>query len=366
MSRNQKMTAPRKTQIHIDTTPYYHCISRCVRRAFLCGKDQFSGQSYEHRKQWIVDRVKQLSGVFAIDICAYAIMSNHYHLVLRVNHDDVARWSADEVMDRWCGLFKGPLLVNRYRSGESLSQAERDAVSDIVNEWRERLMDISWFMRCLNESVARAANIEDGCKGRFWEGRFKSQALLDETALLTCMMYVDLNPIRAGIHKTPELSEYTSIQERLIPLKKSISKNKKKRRKQKTKTTSKTPFSPIENYAFTQLLPFMGDHNQQKNSAPGIDFHLQDYITLLDWTGRAIRQNKRGAIPANILPLMERLQVNESEWVNMVNYFGRRFYRVIGPIEAVKKIGKQINDHWVKGLLQCGQLYKTALDTKSS
>ena len=94
------MTIARRHQIHIDTTPYYHCISRCVRRAFLCGKDHFSGRSYEHRKQWIVDRVKQLSGVFAIDVCAYAIMSNHYHLVLRVHNKEATQWSTDEVMDR--------------------------------------------------------------------------------------------------------------------------------------------------------------------------------------------------------------------------------------------------------------------------
>jgi len=308
------VTAARKSLIHIDTTPYYHCVSRCVRRAFLCGNDQFSGRSYEHRKQWILDRVKQLSGVFAIDICAYAIMSNHYHLVLRVNNEDAGQWSSAEVMDRWCSLYKGPLLVKRYRAGESLSQAERNAVSDIVNEWRERLMDISWFMRCLNESVAREANIEDGCKGRFWEGRFKSQALLDETALLTCMMYVDLNLIRAGIHKTL--------------------------------------FPPIENYAFAQLLPFASEHNQRKYTVPGIDFHQQDYFSLLDWTGRAIKQNKRGAIPSDIFPITKKS--------------GRRFYRVIGAIEAVKKIGKQINAHWVKGLLQCGRLYKTDLDANSS
>jgi hypothetical protein len=140
------MTAARKTLIHVDTTPYYHCISRCVRRAFLCGKDQFSGRSYEHRKQWIVDLMKQLSGVFAIDVCAYAITSNHHYLVLRVNKNEATQWSTEEVIDRWCNLFKGHSLVIRYRAGESLSRAERNGVSEIIEEWRDRLMNISWFM----------------------------------------------------------------------------------------------------------------------------------------------------------------------------------------------------------------------------
>ena len=162
------MTIAREHQIHIETTPYYHCVSRCVRRAFLCGKDKYNGKCYEHRRQWIVDKIKQLSNLFAIDICAYAVMSNHYHLVLHVNQHNVSAWSMDEVIDRWCALFSGHLLVKRYKQGESLSDVERNAVSDIVELWRSRLSDISWFMRCLNESIARQANQEDHCKGRFW------------------------------------------------------------------------------------------------------------------------------------------------------------------------------------------------------
>ena len=209
------MTRPRSAQVSLDDTLYYHCIARCVRRAFLCGEDTYSGQNFDHRRDWLVDRIKWQARLFAIDICAYAIMSNHYHLVVRVDREGASAWSDREVIERWCQVFRGPLLIQSYLAGEELGTAQRETVSDIVAVWRERLTNISWFMRCLNEFIARQANREDHCKGRFWEGRFKSQALLDTRALLSCMVYVDLNPIRAGIATDLPGSDFTSVRERL-------------------------------------------------------------------------------------------------------------------------------------------------------
>jgi putative transposase len=167
------MTLPRSAQIALQHTPYYHCIARCVRRAFLCGEDHYSGQDFNHRRQWLIDRMKAQAGCFAIDICAYAVMSNHYHVVLRVDEERSRVWSDHEVIQRWCALFKGPIVAQRYLADDSLTAAERLTLAEIASVWRERLCSISWFMRCLNEQIARQANAEDGCKGRFWEGRFK-------------------------------------------------------------------------------------------------------------------------------------------------------------------------------------------------
>jgi hypothetical protein len=162
------MPRPRKELISLADTPYYHITSRCVRRAFLCGIDHYSGQSYEHRRQWVVDRVRLLSSSFAIDVCAYAIMSNHYHLVLKACPEQLEDLSDDDIMDRWCALFKGPLLVQRYRDGEGLKSFERTTVSDIVTVWRSKLFSISWFMRCLNQPIASQANREDKFARKFW------------------------------------------------------------------------------------------------------------------------------------------------------------------------------------------------------
>jgi hypothetical protein len=147
------MPTPRKLQISLSDTPYYHCISRCVRRAFLCGVDNATGKDFSHRKQWIVERLALLSNTFAIDICAYSIMSNHFHGVLKINANLAQCWTDDEVVQRWQQLFSLPVLIDRYLSGQCHSYREQEKARETISTYRERLIDISWFMRCLNESI---------------------------------------------------------------------------------------------------------------------------------------------------------------------------------------------------------------------
>ena len=315
------MTRPRKALISLTTTPYYHITSRCVRRAFLCGVDHYSGRSYEHRRQWVVDRIRLLASLFAIDVCAYAVMSNHYHLVLKLAPDQLNDRSDDEVMDRWCALFKGPLLIQRYRKGDALSAAESATVSDIVNVWRNKLSSISWFMRCLNQPIARQANREDECTGKFWESRFTSQALKTEEALLSCMAYVDLNPVRAGMATSFETSHYTSIQERTNP---SFDMNQAiyDQRQCGDLMDFKTPIKP--------LLHFEGDRKNELQA--GIQFSFQDYLELVGWTGRIIRNDKRSYIDNALPPILHRLQISPRQWhLNTTQFEAihpRRFNRV--------------------------------------
>ena len=177
------MTRPRKELISISDTPYYHVVSRCVRRTFLCGFDQQTQQDYEHRRQWIEDRIRLLSSLFAIDICSYAVMSNHYHIVVKLDPQQSSEWSHQEVITRWTSLFKGPLLIQRQQQGGALSPAEQQTVSDIIEVWRERLADLSWFMKCLNEPIAREANKEDSCTGHFWDKFFAPAKLAYITSM---------------------------------------------------------------------------------------------------------------------------------------------------------------------------------------
>ncbi len=201
------MPIARQQLINVESTPFYHCTSRCVRRAFLCGQDDYTGQSYEHRREWVESLLLKLGSAFCIDIVAYAVMSNHYHVILRIDLDLANSLTDTEVIERWGKIYNTDNLMNVYRAGGSVSEDAQRWVEDTLTYWRTTLSSISRFMGYLNERIAREANAEDNCTGRFWEGRFHSQALLDEAALLRCMAYVDLNPVRAGICATPEESD---------------------------------------------------------------------------------------------------------------------------------------------------------------
>jgi REP element-mobilizing transposase RayT len=310
------MPIPRKRLVSLDDTPYYHCIARCVRRAFLCGKDPVNGYDFEHRRQWIVDRMKLLASVFAVDLCAYAVMSNHYHVVIHVNRQQAREWSKREVAERWTRVFSGPRVVQRWLESGHLSDGEYDPVGRLVETWRSRLHDISWFMRCLNEPIARMANHEERCTGRFWEGRFKSQALLDERAVLSCMAYVDLNPIRAAIATMPEQSEFTSIRDR------------------------------IGNPQDHGLHPFSDGSNHN----PSLPIRFKDYLELVDWAGRRIDKNKQGHIAQNTPPIMQRLAMDSAVLLDFLKQKPEVPIRALGTVSQLRALARSVGQKYLRGI----------------
>jgi hypothetical protein len=267
-------------------------------------------------------------------------------------------------------LFKGNVLVQRYLKGECKTDSEKLKVKETVDEWRLRLSDISWFMRCLNESIAHMANKEDNCTGRFWEGRFKSQALLNEQALLSCMAYVDLNPIRAGLADSVDSSEFTSIEQRIRESNFEClivnDELKSKKTKDKEEIDHFTPLltSPlaksrlpeekeIKGEGCVSLADFVGS-----KESDGIPYLLMDYLELVDWTGRSIRDDKAGFIPSSEPKILNKLGFTADIWMKSVGQFSDHFYSHIGSEDQLKAVCGKTEIKWLAGTKICRSIYK--------
>jgi putative transposase len=345
------MPTPRRNLIDRTESGYYHCINRCVRRAFLCGDD------YEHRREWIEDRARELASIFAIDVCKFGVLSNHYHAILRNEPDAAAEWSRDEVKMRWKRLFPKTSLV--ATSGGADDGEER------VRVLRKRLCDLSWFMRCLNEYIARRANREDDCKGRFWEGRFKSIRLVDEAALLACSIYIDLNPLRAGLAETPEESIHTSVHNRILV--KQFHESRRGERPKAPKGAEKLIAHPgeVEQARRTSSkkkrgakgnAPFRADeagiwmppveiapHGGKKTKSAAarrrrglFNMTLNTYLELVDTFGRIVKTSG-ACIAEHQRPILARLRVDPDKLSTFLASAGRFYGTIAGAKDKVKK-----------------------------
>jgi REP element-mobilizing transposase RayT len=310
------MTQARSTLIPPGHAVFVHVTTRCVRRAWLFGYDRLSNRRYDHRCGLIESRVRELAESFAVGVYAFAWMSNHFHLALAVRPDAVRAWSDDEVVDRWQRIYRSKCeRANAERRAQMLADPLR------MLQIRERLASLSWFMKCLNEHVSRIANQEDQAHGHFWEARFKSQVLLDERALLAAMAYVDLNPIRAGIACNLMGSRNTSIRRRC----KAVRGNPE---------LAGALVRPIWGVAATTMPPVT----------------VGEYIELVDDTGRQVRKDKRGAIPAGEPKALKKLGLSPDHWTRQVKGVGSGFWRVVGAAEAIEEKAVAMQQQFLRGI----------------
>lgn len=308
------MGYPRRLYVPPDARGVYHCVSRCVRRAFLCGRDSTTGRSFEHRKQWVENRILELAGIFAVAVHAYAVMSNHFHLIVEINPIATRDWSDVDVAERWLRLSKRSETASAdFESRVSALVAQPERIATL----RKRLGNLSWFMRYLNEPIARRANAEDECTGRFWEGRFACQALLDDAAVLSGMVYVDLNPVRAGLTAVPEYGQHTSVRKR--------ARNHRKKNDQMT---------PIAASIRSELIPI----------------RTNQYLALVDWTGRKLHTGKKGSIPECVAPMLVRLNLKPVQWLVQVPATESRYWRAIGKTEALITRARESGLRWLRGI----------------
>jgi hypothetical protein len=165
------MTMARSHLVDPHKPGFYHRISRCVRRVWLCGIDPYNGTSYEHRQKWVEQRLLELAEIFAVGVYAYAVMSNHVHFVLWMDPTAAAQWRDEEIATRWVRLFPSTRDGEIDEAGCRLKEQTLLSNADRLALRRQRLGSLAWFLKALNEPIARRANREDACTGRFW-GRF--------------------------------------------------------------------------------------------------------------------------------------------------------------------------------------------------
>jgi REP element-mobilizing transposase RayT len=263
----------------------------------------------------VEDRIHELAGIFGVAIWGYAVMSNHLHVVVQILPEVVSRWSDDEVVERWMRLYPRKDQNPQVRAELLAGNAER------ITVLRERLSDLSWFMRCLVEPIARAANMEDICKGRFWEGRFKAQSLLDDNAVLAAMAYVDLNPVRAKICDTLEASFHTSARQRLSEI-------------EQESASADRPLAPVVGIRGICVLRMT----------------QAEYLGLLDYTGRQIRAGMRGTIEGQPPTALARLGYRPETWTRQVLAVKSDFSRAMGTVEGLVEKAAEMGQSWLRGI----------------
>ncbi|MCF7838993.1 MAG: transposase [Candidatus Marinimicrobia bacterium] len=342
------MTIARRKLVYESEVGVYHVVVRCVRRAFLCGADAYSGVNYDHRKEWIRGRLAHLSEAFAMDVLTYSVMSNHLHVVLRTRPDVVQGWGTEEVAQRWLSVYtpkhESPEGV-RYEVTEG--DVERKLSNPLrLSELRSRLGSLSWFMKALNEHISRRANKEDGVKGRFWESRFKCQRLEDEGAILACMCYVDLNPVRSRLAESLEDSEFTGAYDRIMA--------RKAAERAQALECAVAPISAQQLAGEKREIERALDREKllcslDEGRRPFAYYGTMDYLRLLDATGRALRLDKPGRIGDEVRPLLESLDLDADEWLETVRKYGKRFGLVAGTVEHMREAAQCLGQRWLKG-----------------
>jgi REP element-mobilizing transposase RayT len=303
------MTMARKDLVDVQLTRYYHCISRCVRQAMLCG------QGYEHRKIWIEERLELLARNFAVSVCGFAVMDNHLHVLVRLDPSQMESWSAEEVVRRWIGVYppKTVDLDDPAVARKWISHAAKDAKQ--IEVWRTRLGNLGWFMKALKEPLSRLANKEDGCQGTFWESRYKSIAILDDEALLATCAYIDLNPLAAGAASTPESSKHTSLRQRVQHAREAGKLESLKAAARGSIAGSRAAGKLEESHWLCPL----EDRRRKDSLREGMleNFSLGTYFLLVDYSSRLWREGKARVGP-EVAGIFERLGTSPEFWADQL------------------------------------------------
>jgi len=359
------MRKPRSEIILKNQPGLYHCRSVCVRRAFICGYDSYTGTDFSHRKAWIVNRLKTLVASYNIKIASYSIQSNHYHITVKTNPSGVEKWSPQEIIDRWFRIHPNHKIYGKdgIPKGRDLERLVTSKV--LVELYRQRLGDLSWFMADLNSFIAVKANNEEDISGQFWDGRFRCRRLLDEAAVIQCMGYVDLNSIRNGQAERLEDCDFSSIQDRVLAHGARLKLDKLEKEPAQLKNLVESRAEIIDckkNAQIDSWLCSLSKLFSHWGNEPSSEYGISDeeYIDLVEFTGRQIRKEKgkSGHIPMRMVTTLKRLEIDANKWIEGVEKFGGLYFVLAGKAKKIREAAKAAGRHWYCGLNPEVNIYK--------
>jgi hypothetical protein len=299
------MTMARAQLVDVAVTRWYHCVARCVRGASLLSAGATD------RKQWVESRLEELAQVFAISVGAFAVLDDRIHILLRVDPDITKAWSGEEVVRRYGRLF--PPRGKRREQLPVSSEWVRAMLKDAgwVASARERLQSLGWFMKCLKEPLSRLANRQDDTRGFFFEGRFKTVAILDEESLIATCVYIDLTPVAAGTAAGAEASAHTSLRQRIKHLAAEVKAQKPKPGRGRRVAGKKASAGLKESFWICPI----EDSRAAGSAREGMleNFTLENYRLLARHTGKLFRT---GSAPASrdVTAMLDRLGTNATAW----------------------------------------------------
>ena len=334
-----------------DRQAVFHCWTRCVRRAFLCGVDVHTQKDYSHRRDWIVNREEQLAGLFAIDIEFRTELSNHLHLVLRTLPRVARRWSAQEVARRWLTITKLAKCLS-----DDLPRPDPQRVEALakdkkkIDKLRRRLSNVSWFMGVLCENIARRANAEDDCTGRFWENRFKCRECTDQSAVLLCGIYVDLNAFRAGEADAPGRRATHRIFQRLQA--RGMRKNAADRPDAWLGELTLQPERKSD-----EALAYTSRSGRRASDQGILPISLDDYVQLLKWTAEQVRSGQRSTIPQDLVTVLDHMEVKHDAWLDSVEDYEQAFGHAVGRPESLVAVAQRMELKHLKGISACRNVF---------
>lgn len=266
---------------------YYHLINRCIKHFNLCASDKKIKADYKHQRKCIERRILQMAHIFSVNVYAYAALRSQYHLVIYSDPQAPLNWTAQEIAERWLKL--APMRMNGTKG--KLQREERLQAlinnSKLIEKYRYRLGCLSWMIKFLNQSFAQENHKEGKVNRLLAESHCSVQPLLDETAVLACMTYIDLSPTLSGIYKKPLDSQFTSIQNRCKYLR--------------------------EHDLLKPTLSIAGNVCNRS-----LTLLLKDYSQLVEWTGKNITCLNDAKIPTYLNSLLSDLHLNKKNWLSQI------------------------------------------------